>query len=127
MIRSIFEHYPVVWYPSSESILKHSVKWINKDLSSSYSSNKLLYFTHCRQMNILPVQYRFDYHDLKLFHPIFHNRSFIILPPCLICYEGSGRSIFTHLDHLSQVTDVILSGTGCSESKRCFANSYLCI
>ena len=131
MIRSIFEHCPVVWRPSSdssinrlESIQKRSIKWINKDLSSSYSSNKLLYFTHCRQLNILPLQYRFDYHDLKLFHLIVHNLSFIKLPPYLHFYEGSSRLRFTHLDHLSLVTDVIPSGTGCSASKRGFANTY---
>ena len=89
-IGSIFEHCPVVWRPSSESsinrlesVQKRSIKWINKDLSSSYSSNKLLYFTHCRQLKTLPVQYRFDYHDLKLLHLIVHNLSFIKLPPYL--------------------------------------------
>ena len=48
MVRSIFEHCPVVWRPSSdsavcklESIQKRAVKWINKEqLSISYSSNK---------------------------------------------------------------------------------------
>ena len=99
-----------------ESIQKCSVKWINKDSSSSYSSNKSLYFTCCRQFNILPVQYSF----LKLFHIIVHNHSFIKLPPYLHFYEGCSRLRFTYLDHLSLVTDVIPSGTGCSASKRGF-------
>ena len=131
MVRSLFEHCPVVWRPSAhscinrlESIQKRAIKWINQDLYSSYTTNQLLYFTHCRQLKILPVKYRFDYHDLKLFHLIVHNLSCIKLPPYLHFYEGSCRLRFTHLDHLSLVTDVIPSGTGCSSTKRGFANSY---
>ena len=49
-----------------------ALKWILKDFSVSYSSNKLLYFTHCKQLNyILPIQLRFDYHDLKFLHLVF--------------------------------------------------------
>ena len=40
----------------------------------------------------------------------------------MLIYESRLR--FTHLDHLSLVTDVIPSETGCSVSKRGFANTY---
>ena len=64
-----------------ESVQKRAIKWINQDLSNvSYSSDKLLYFTHCKQLSILPVQYRFDFHDLKLFHLIVQKFSSIKLP-----------------------------------------------
>ena len=63
MVRSIFEHCPVVWRPSSnttinklESIQKRAIKWINQDYSQSYSSNELLYHAHCKQLKILPVR-----------------------------------------------------------------------
>ena len=132
MVRSIFEHCPVVWRPSSissvnklESIQKRAIKWINQDLSNvSYSSDKLLYFTHCKQLSILPVQYRFDFHDLKLFHLIVHKFSSIKLPTYLHFYNGSSRLRFTHLDHLSLITDTVPTGARSSESKRGFANSY---
>ena len=79
MVRSIFEHCPTVWRPSAytatnklETIKKRAIKWINQNYSVSYSSNHLLYYAHCKQQKILPVRYRFDYHDLKLFHLIVH-------------------------------------------------------
>ena len=90
----------------------------------SYSSNKLLYFTHCRQLNILPVQYRFDFHDLKLFHLIVHKLSSITLPSYLHFFNGSSRLRFTHLDHLSLVSDIVPYGARCSSSKRGFSHSY---
>ena len=72
MARSIFEHCPTVWRPSSntainrlENIQKRAVKWINSDYSISFSSNNLLYYTHCKQLDVLPIRYRFDFHDLK--------------------------------------------------------------
>ena len=74
MVRSLFEHCPIIWRPSSdtavnmlESLQMRAIKWILKDFSVSYSSNKLLYFTHCKQLNILPIQLRFNYHDLKFY------------------------------------------------------------
>ena len=54
MVRSIFEHCPVVWrQPANtaihklEYIQKRAVKWINQDFSISYSYNDLLYYSHC--------------------------------------------------------------------------------
>ena len=131
MVRSIFEHCPVVWRPSSnsainklENIQKRAIKWINQDLGSSYSSNDHLYFIHCKQLNILPVRYRFDFHDLKLFHLIIHNISCIKLPSYLHFFEGKTRLRFTHLDHLSLVTDIVPKFNKNTNSKRGFNNSY---
>ena len=52
MVRSLFEHCPSIWRPSSdtavnrlESLQMRAIKWILKDLSVSYSSNKLLFYT----------------------------------------------------------------------------------
>ena len=78
MVRSIFEHCPKVWRPSAntatnklETIQKRAIKWIYQDYSVSYnSSDDLLYYAPCKQLKILPVRYRFDYHDLKRFHKI---------------------------------------------------------
>ena len=113
MVRSIFEHCPTVWRPSAytttnklETIQKRAIKWINQDYSVCYSSNDLLYYVHCKQPKILPVRYRFDYHDLKLFHLIVHKISCIKLPYYLHFYEGSSILRSTHLDHLSIVSTV---------------------
>ena len=103
MVRSLFEHCPIIWRPSSdtavnrlESLQMRAIKWILKDFSVSYSSNKLLYFTRCKQLNILPIQLRFDYHDLK----------------------------FLHLDHFSLVSDIKPNGIKSFSSKRGFAHTF---
>ena len=132
MARSIFEHCPTVWRPSSntvinrlENIQKRAVKWINSDYSISFSSNNLLYYTHCKQLDILPIRYRFDYHDLKLFHLIVHNISCVQMPHYLHFFEGHSRLRFTHLDRLSLVSEIIpASRVYDSNSRRGFSNSY---
>ena len=48
-----------------------------------HSKLQLLYYTHCKQLGILPVQYGFDFHDFKLFHIIVHKFSSIKLPTYL--------------------------------------------
>ena len=87
MVRSIFEHCPVIWRPSSYTTInrfkilqKRAIKWINQDINNSYSSNEMLYHIHCKQLNILPIPFRFVKHDRKLFHLIIHNFSCIKLP-----------------------------------------------
>ena len=108
-----------------ESIQKRAVKWINGDYSVSYTSNNLLYYTHCKQLDILPIRYRFDYHDLKLFHLIVHNISCIKMPPYLNFFEGLSRLRFTHLDRLCLVSDIIpASRVYDSNGKRGLNNSY---
>ena len=132
MVRSIFEHCPTVWRPSSNTVIsrleriqKRAIKWINEEFGWSYSFNDLLYHAHCKQLNILPIRYRFDFHDLKLFHLIVHNISCIKLPSYLHFFEGHSRLRFSHLDHLSLVSDVIPSHKfNTSNRKRGLANSY---
>ena len=132
MVRSLFEHCPTVWRPSSnttieklESIQKRAVKWINGDYKNSYSTDNLLYYNHCKQLDILPIRYRFDYHDLKLFHLIVHKISCIELPSYLHFFEGRSRLRFTHLDRLSLISDIVpasrVYGNG---SRRGLVNRY---
>ncbi|MCP4460940.1 MAG: reverse transcriptase family protein [Cytophagales bacterium] len=77
LVRSLFEHCPMVWRPASnatveklESLQKRAIKWIRNDKSISYSTDDL-YYIHCKQLNILPIKFRFDFHDLKFFHSIY--------------------------------------------------------
>ena len=131
MVRSLFEHCPIIWRPSSdtavnrlESFQMRAIKWILKDFSVSYSFNKLLYFTHCKQLNILPIQLRFDYHDLKFLHLVVHNFSCIKLPSYLRLFDGSSRLRSTHLDHFSLVSDIKPNGIKSFSSKRCFTHTF---
>ena len=132
MVRSLFEHCPTVWRPSSntaidklESLQKRAIKWINGDYTHSYSSNNILYYIHCKHLEILPIKYRFDYHDLKLFYLIVYNLSHIQMPSYLHFFDGRSRLRFTHLDKLSITSDLIATGiVSDNNTKRGFSNSY---
>ena len=107
MVRSIFEHCPYVWRPSAissinklESIQKRGVKWIlsdNQYSRVSYSTSYHLYLVHCKQLNILPIKFRFDFHDLKMFHSIVYGYSCVELPDYVKPFHGA-RLRNSHLD-----------------------------
>ena len=129
LVRSIFEHCTSVWRPRSkviinklESLQKRALKWIRNEMEISYSIDEV-YYLHCKHLNILPIKYRFDYHDLKTLHSIIHGFSCVALPDYLKFYSGSTRLRSTHLDHLSLISDITLSGSS-SNSRRGFANSF---
>ena len=134
MVRSLFEHCPVVWRPASvsiidklESLQKRALKWILNDESSSYS-NGPLYYIHCKQLNILPIKFRFDYHDLKIFHLIVHGFSCVKLPSYIEPFGGS-RLRSSHLDSKCYVSTIIPRNLGSSQNfesvrARGFSNSY---
>ena len=130
LVRSLFEHCPMVWRPASkstveklESLQKRALKWIRDDMAVSYSTDDL-YYIHCKQLNILPIKFRFDYRDLKFFHSIVYNISCVKLPYYLSYFSGSTRLRSTHLDQLCFVSSVIPSGTTASNSRRGFANTF---
>jgi hypothetical protein len=108
LVRSIFEHCPIIWRPTSNSTIAklaglhyRAIKWIRNDYSVSYSLEEI-YHAHCKQLNILPLKCRFDYHDLKFFHSLVHQyHPCTTLPHYLTFFSGSSRLRSSHLDHLS--------------------------
>ena len=113
MVRSLFEHCSVVWRPSNqttknklESLQKRSIKWILSEEYHSYTN--LDYLLRCRQLDILPLDFKFTFNDLLLFHKILNNFCPIKLPNYLHHYDPGGRRRLRscHLDHLSLVSDV---------------------
>ena len=133
LVRSIFEHCPIVWRPSSntavdrlEGIQKRALKWILNDVYTHYSSSNL-YYVHCKQLNILPIRYRFDYHDIKFFHLVINGFSCVKLPDYLQLYNGNSRLRSSHLDYKCYVSSVLpknITSMSSSSSKRNFSNSY---
>jgi hypothetical protein len=102
LVRSIFEHCPIVWRPSSstviaklESLQKRALKWIRNDFNASYSIEEL-YYVHCKPS----------------------------LPKYLKFYSGSNRLRNTHLDRLSLVSS-ITSKCNDSLSKSFFYRTHL--
>ena len=77
-VRSQFEHCPVVWQPYAksdldkiESIQKRGFKWILNDIALPSFSSVSFYYNTCKQLNILPLTFRFKLKDLTFFHTIF--------------------------------------------------------
>ena len=134
MVRSIFEHCPIIWRPSSstaiaklETIQKRAFKWILNDSYSSYSSNNL-YYVHCKQLNILPIKYRFDYHDLKFFHSVVNGYTCVDMPEYLTHYNNT-RLRSSHLDSTCYVSSILPTSLMRNQnfettSNRNFGNSY---
>ena len=113
MVRSLFEHCSVIWRPHNtttmkklESIQKRGVKWILGENYYSYSNFD--YFIRCRRLNFLPLEYKFTYNDLILFHKMVYNLIPTGLPNYMKFYnESSSRRLrSTHFDNLSIVSDI---------------------
>ena len=133
LVRSIFEHCPIVWHPSSkfalkslEDVQKRGIKWILDDYTSC---SKELYIIKCKQLDLLPVSHRLKLFDLTFFHQIFYNCSPVKFPHYLTPYQGS-RLRSSHLDRLclvSSVTPKVTTSRGTSDNNhlpRNFENSY---
>ena len=85
LVRSQFEHCVQIWRPNCKSyinklerIQKRAVKWILSELEHHY--NDLEYMHRLKNLDLLPLQYRFLYSDLTLFHKIYHKKICIDLP-----------------------------------------------
>ena len=134
LVRSQFEHCPIIWKPSAntsierlESIQKRSFKWILNDETVSYSTS-YLYHTHCKQLNILPIRYRFDYHDLKFVHSGVQGHSCVSLPEYIKPFNGT-RLRNSHLDSKCFVSEILprnlySSQNSASTKPKNFGNSY---
>ena len=111
-VRSQFEHCPVVWQPQSKTILdklesvqKRGFKWILNDITSPSFSSTSFYYHTCKQLNILPLKFRFKLKDLLFFHSIFYNKSVVKLPSYLYNFKGSVLR-HCHLDNFSICSNI---------------------
>ena len=111
-VRSQFEHCSIIWRPSTEttmekleSLQKRSLKWV---LGNAYLSlgDTSMYYQTCKQLNILPLVFRFDLKDLLFFHQVFYGISTVSFPHYLHKFTGS-RLRRCHLDSLSMVSDIL--------------------
>lgn len=85
IVRSIFEHCSTIWRPINdtmiiklESVQRRAVKWILSELDHHYSDFE--YLKRLKDLEILPLKYKFDLTDLLMFHKIFYDLSVIKLP-----------------------------------------------
>ena len=122
MVRSQFEDCSIIWRPKLqyqidkfEQLQKRVIKWILNEEFTSYF-DQALYYTKCKQVNILPISKRFDLNDLIFFHNIVFQHIDITLPPYIKRFSNTGHSLLRNnrLDHKSFVYVQELSG--CSGS-----------
>ena len=77
-VRSQFEHCSPIWRPCGNTMInkfenfqKKCIKWILSELELSYSNE--VYLRKCKQVNILPLLYRFMFNDMNLFHKVVYK------------------------------------------------------
>ena len=113
IVRSQFEHCSTIWRPGTitskdklESIQRKGVKWIkNKVGLSRTHTSKSDYYKWCKELNLLSIDLRLEFNDLKMFYKIVTGRSVIKLPPYITCYSGT-RLRSSHMDEYSLISNV---------------------
>ena len=86
LVRSIFEHSSILWHPYTtthmnkfDCLQKRAVKWILSEHLSHYSDGEFL--QKQAKLDILPMEHKFLYTDLVLFHKIVNKSVKISMPP----------------------------------------------
>ena len=100
------------------SLKRKCIKWILSEQELSYSNE--VYLRKCKQVNILPLLYRFTFNDMNLFHKVVYKIIPVTMPDYLTPYSGDSRLRSTHLDNLSFVSNIALTTTSISNLKRSF-------
>ena len=91
LVRSLFEHCSQVWCPTNPTqvakfvkIQKRAIKWIFNEPYCRYSEKS--YLGKLKELNILPMDYKFQLNDLTIFHKIYHGKYSVGLPPFILKY-----------------------------------------
>ena len=125
LVRSQFEHCSPVWRPRSitmmnkfESFQKKCIKWILSEEEKSYSHE--VYVSKCKQVNIPPLSFRFNFNDMNLFNKIVYKTIPVNIPDYLTLYSGDSRLRRTHLDNLSFVSNIATTTTSINNLNKSF-------
>jgi hypothetical protein len=99
LVRSLFEHCSVVWRPTTsqmmqrvDGIQRRAVKWILGEQDHHYSDVE--YLSRLRDLDLMPMEAKFSYTDLVMFHNIYYDRSVVKLPPYIVPMTGADRGRF---------------------------------
>ena len=101
-----------------ENFQKKCIKWILSELELSYSNE--VYLRKCKQVNILPLLYRFMFNDMNLFHKVVYKIIPVTMPDYLRLYSGDSHLRSTHLDNLSFVSNIASTTTSISNLNKSF-------
>ena len=97
LVRSLFEHCSVVWRPTTslltgkvESIQRRAVKWILGEQDHHY--NDFEYLSRLKNLELMPMESKFLFTDLIMFHNIYNDQSVIKLPQYLTPLTDDDRN-----------------------------------
>ena len=96
LVRSLLEHCSEIWRPTSEHMIakvealqKRAVKWIIGEQDHHYNDHE--YIKKLKDLDILPMEYKFAFTDLVHFFKIYHGLSVVKLPSYLTPVTAAQR------------------------------------
>ena len=99
LVRSLFEHCSIVWRPTTVHLIqkvearqRRAVKWILGEQKHHY--NDFEYLSRLRDLDLMPMEVKFTFTDLIMFHKIYHGHSVVKLPQYLVPVTSNDRSRF---------------------------------
>jgi hypothetical protein len=97
LVRSLFEHCSIIWRPTTHTLLekveriqRRAVKWILHEQDHHY--NDLEYLARLRDLDLMPMELKFKFTDLIIFHQIYNGQSVVKLPAYLVPMNNTDRS-----------------------------------
>ena len=129
IVRSTFEHCSIIWHPKSpnqiakfEAIQKRAIKWIYGRKFDHYKDNE--FFDKQKELDILPIKFKFFLNDLALFYKILNSLVSIKLPGHFIILQGDRvRCTRTTSAIISQNDTTLMKCNirpNCESFKNCF-------
>ena len=97
LVRSLFENCSIVWRPTTclmndkvESVQRKAVKWILGEQDHHY--NDFEYQSRLKSLELMPMESKFLFTDLIIFHNIYYDQSVIKLPQYLTPLTDDDRN-----------------------------------
>ena len=130
LVRSLFEHCCQIWSPQNptslimfEKLQKRAVKWILKEQHDSYSD--FIFLKKQKELDILPMRYKFLFADLVMFYRIISNDIKIELPHHISKIEPQDVKSTTRLSQsISDGSDNLQYRCKLHPKVKCFQDSY---
>lgn len=136
LVRSLFEHCCEIWRPTTvlmlskvEVLQRRAVKWILGEQDHHY--NDYEYLKRLKDLDILPMEYKFVYTDLVQFFKIYHGMSVVKLPSYLVNVSNNDRcrlrSNIRPPAHLTQSEESGIPDLSSMRSNRYDSSSLKCV
>ena len=129
VIRSLFEHCSFIWRPLSTNqiskfdvIQKRAVKWINGRIFDHYSDEE--FYEKQKELNILPIKFKFIFNDVVLFYKIVNSLVPIKLPREFVLIKASEVRFTRSTENIINTSDKTMFKCNIKPNCNSFENSY---